>query len=70
MDNIEDKYNAAMAQIEELKLEVTRLRGLLGLQDDDSRTCTNEQMEPYSPSSAKESQEREITCFCEKCNSA
>jgi hypothetical protein len=29
MDNIEDKYNAALAHIEELKLEVTRLRGLL-----------------------------------------
>ena len=30
MDNIEDKYNAALAPIEELKLEISRLRGVLG----------------------------------------
>lgn len=29
MDNMEDKYNAALAHIEELKAEVTRLRKFL-----------------------------------------
>ncbi|WP_150272345.1 TOTE conflict system archaeo-eukaryotic primase domain-containing protein [Paenibacillus tepidiphilus] len=51
MNNIEDKYNAALAHIEELKLEVTRLRGLLGLLDNDNITSTNEQLisNPTSP---------------------
>ncbi|HBS43660.1 MAG TPA: restriction endonuclease subunit R, partial [Paenibacillus sp.] len=51
MDNIEDKYKAALAHIEELKLEVTRLRGLMGLLDNDNIISTNEQItsNPTSP---------------------
>jgi cell shape-determining protein MreC len=55
MDNIEDKYNAALARIEELKLEVAQLRSLLGLRDDDNTISTNEQITSYSTSPAKES---------------
>ncbi|WP_019914308.1 TOTE conflict system archaeo-eukaryotic primase domain-containing protein [Paenibacillus sp. HW567] len=60
MDNMEDKYNAALAQIEELKLEVTRLRSLLGLLDDDNTISTNEQITPCSTSTAKESKETTV----------
>ncbi|WP_340006085.1 DEAD/DEAH box helicase family protein [Paenibacillus sp. FSL K6-0276] len=60
MDNIEDKYKVALAHIEELKLEVTRLRSLLGLLDDDNTTSTNEQKATYSTSPAKESKETTV----------
>ncbi|ASA25145.1 TOTE conflict system archaeo-eukaryotic primase domain-containing protein [Paenibacillus donghaensis] len=53
MDNMEDKYNAALAHIEELKQEITRLRHLLGLPDEDNTTSTNEQMTVYSTSPVK-----------------
>lgn len=52
MDNMEDKYNAALAHIEELKQEINRLRNLLGLWDDDNIINTNEQMPSYSTSKA------------------
>lgn len=38
MDNMKDKYNAALAHIEELKLEVARLKSLLGLTVEENRT--------------------------------
>lgn len=60
MDNLEDKYNAALAHIEELKLEITRLRSLLGVLDDDDTTSTNEQILSYSTSPAKESKETNV----------
>lgn len=52
MDNMEDKYNAALAHIEELKQEINRLRNLLGLWDDDNIINTNKQMSSYSTSKA------------------
>ncbi|WP_342420438.1 hypothetical protein [Paenibacillus sp. FSL E2-0178] len=56
MDNIEDKYNAALAHIEELKLEVTRLRSLL----DENTTSTNEQKTTYSTALVSESKETTV----------
>ncbi|AIQ55696.1 TOTE conflict system archaeo-eukaryotic primase domain-containing protein [Paenibacillus borealis] len=56
MDNIEDKYNAALAHIEELKLEVARLRSLL----DENTTSTNEQKTTYSTALVKESKETTV----------
>ncbi|MDQ0194740.1 TOTE conflict system archaeo-eukaryotic primase domain-containing protein [Paenibacillus wynnii] len=60
MDNIKDKYNAALTHIDELKLEVARLRNLLGLLNDDNTTSTNEQIMSYSTSPAKESKETTV----------
>ncbi len=60
MDNMEDKYNAALAHIEELKAEVARLRRLLGLSEDDNITSTNEQITPYPTTPVKESKETTI----------
>ncbi|MCQ6562248.1 TOTE conflict system archaeo-eukaryotic primase domain-containing protein [Paenibacillus mendelii] len=60
MDTMEDKYNAALAHIEELKLEISRLRNLLGLSDDGNITSTNVQIMSYSTSPAKESNETTV----------
>lgn len=53
MDNLEDKYNAALAHIEELKQEITQLKSLLGLADDENIISTDEQITPISTSPAK-----------------
>lgn len=60
MDNMENKYNATLAHIEELKLEITRLRSLLKLPIEENITITNEQMPSYSTSPAKESNETTV----------
>ncbi|MEK3796632.1 hypothetical protein MKX42_33340 [Paenibacillus sp. FSL R7-0204] len=38
MDNIEDKYKAALAYIKELELEISRLRALLGHTEEKGET--------------------------------
>lgn len=48
MDNIEEKYRAALAHIEELKLEITRLKNLLKLPVEENVTMINEQMPFHS----------------------
>lgn len=60
MDNLEDKYNAALAHIEELKLEVARLKSLLGLTVEENRTSTDEQTTTNSTSPAKVSKETTV----------
>ncbi|MBT2290416.1 hypothetical protein J7E73_14950 [Paenibacillus albidus] len=52
MDNIEDKYNAALKHIEELKQEITRLRSLLGLPINENKTVTDDQIVFHTISSA------------------
>ncbi|MBA9083838.1 hypothetical protein FHR92_000281 [Fontibacillus solani] len=51
MDNMEDKYNAALAHIEKLDP---------GILDDDNTTSTNEQIMSYSTSPATESKETTV----------
>ncbi|WP_379145881.1 DEAD/DEAH box helicase family protein [Paenibacillus sp. sgz500992] len=60
MDNMKDKYNAALAHIEELKLEVARLKSLLGLTVEENRTSTDEQTTTNSTSPAKVSKETTV----------
>ncbi|MHA6533828.1 TOTE conflict system archaeo-eukaryotic primase domain-containing protein [Paenibacillus sp. BAC0078] len=60
MDNMEDKYNEALAHIEELKQEITRLRSLLGLFDDENITSTNDQITSYSSPLVRVSKETAI----------
>ncbi|OKP82149.1 DEAD/DEAH box helicase family protein [Paenibacillus sp. P32E] len=50
MDNMEDKYNAALAHIEELKLEISRLRNLLKLPINENISIRNEQLPSYTTS--------------------
>ena len=48
MGNIEEKYNAALVHIEELKQEVTRLRSLLGLPVDENIAIADDIIASYS----------------------
>ncbi|WP_410513078.1 hypothetical protein PaeBR_00955 [Paenibacillus sp. BR2-3] len=60
MDNIEDKYNAALAHIEELKQEITRLRSLLELPVNENIATTDDQIASYSTFPARVSTEPTI----------